>query len=532
MIEFLRIRNLALIDDLELEFSGGLNALTGETGAGKSFIMRAVGFLTGEKLSTDMVRPGCEKATVEAIFVLDDEETVIRRELSAETGRSRVFINDSLSSQDAIAALRPRLVLNVSQHGQQRLLQPAWQAGLVDSFIADKGMKPERDSLLAAAREITRRKHELAENAEALSEKRDLLDFQKAEIDKVAPQPGEEEELLDKQRRLKDMAKSAECVERCLGLLHGSEGPGLMDMLRQMSRETARLAELDSEYRQDSAGVDEFLSAAADLDARLRREATGESESEVEKIESRLFEFSRLKRKLGRDMDQIMALKDEIEANLSAADSFALDMKRLEEEERKAAEALRDVVEKLNAERREAANQLAERLAAELRGLGFPPQAKVEFDFEKSEIYPGIFEEKPRIIWIPNPGQTPQPLDRIASGGELSRFLLAAVTLMSGEDLPTLIFDEVDAGVGGMTLNRVGERLGELSRRQQMLLVTHWPQLAVLSSKHFHVSKDVSENSTRVSCRALTGGEIRDELSRMAGGGSRGEALARELLSE
>jgi DNA repair protein RecN (Recombination protein N) len=479
-----------------------------------------------------MVRPGKEKASVEALFDLDGEELVIRREISAETGRSRVFVNDSLSSQDAVAALRPRLVLNVSQHGRQKLLQPSWQAWLVDSFLPDRSLVRERDERLALARGAARKKLELERSAAETEQKRDLLEFQKAEIDKVAPTPGEEEELLERQRRLKDRAKTSESVERCLALLHGESGPGLLDMLRECSREIGRLSELDQDFSDDAAALDEFLELTADLDARLRRDAPDAEGPDMEKIEARLYEFSRLKRKLGRDMQGVMGLRAEIEENLSRADSLALDMKRLDEEEAEATSKLKQAVESLNAARREAAAALAERLASELRSLGFPKEARVEFDFEENEIHPGVFEDRPRVIWIPNPGQNPQPLDRIASGGELSRFLLAAVTLMAAEDMPTLIFDEVDAGVGGITLNRVGERVADLASKRQVLLITHWPQLAVLAGKHFHVSKEVSGDDTRVNCRPLSGREVREELSRMAGGGSRGEAMARELLSE
>lgn len=532
MIEFLRIQNLALIDDLELEFAPGLNALTGETGAGKSFIMRAVGFLTGEKLETDMVRSGADKARVEALFFADGEELVIRRELSADTGRSRVYVNDALSSQEALRALRPKLVLNVSQHGQQRLLQPSWQAGLVDSFITDHGLIAARDEALSKAREAGRKKRDLEERAARLKDKRDLLEFQKAEIDKVAPEPGEEEELIERQRELKDQADAAESVERCLGLLHGESGGGLLDSLRELSRELSRLAALDQDFAEESGALDEYLERARDLDMRLRRNAPEGRASDLERTEARLFEFSRLKRKLNRSMEQILDLRREVEETLSLADSFALDMKRLDEEEGLAAKALGQAVTSLNKTRREAAAALAGRLAHELRGLGFPSQAKVAFEFDGHEIYPGVFEDRPRIIWIPNPGLAPQPLDRIASGGELSRFLLATVTLMARENLPTLIFDEVDAGVGGITLNRVGDRLADLAARQQVLLITHWPQLAVLAKRHFYVAKEIADESTRIRCRALDDQDVRRELSRMAGGGSQGEAMARELLPE
>jgi DNA repair protein RecN (Recombination protein N) len=302
--------------------------------------------------------------------------------------------------------------------------------------------------------------------------------------------------------------------------------------MRDFSRDMARLASLDQDFAEESQALDEYLERARDLDMRLRRNAPESQAAELEKTEARLYEFSRLKRKLNRSMEQILNLKREIEDSLSEADSFALDMKRLDQQEAEAAKSLGEITANLNRARREAGDELARRLEQELRGLGFPEQAKTAFEFDGHEIYPGVLEDRPRIIWIPNPGLAPQPLDRIASGGELSRFLLATVSLMARKNLPTLIFDEVDAGVGGITLNRVGERLADLASRQQLLLITHWPQLAVLANKHFHVAKEVAGNSTHVHCRALTGGEVQAELTRMAGGGPLGEAMARELLSD
>jgi DNA repair protein RecN (Recombination protein N) len=529
MIELLRISNLALIDDLEIEFSSGLNVLTGETGAGKSFIMRAVGFLTGEKLAADMVRPGEEKARVEALFVLDGEEYVLRRELSAETGRSRVFINDSLSSQETVRELRPRLTLHTSQHGQQRLLQPAYHAELLDGFLGESSALAERDRLLAAARQARQERLELEEKVRGLAERRDLLEHQKAEIDKVSPEPGEEERLLERREALKGRAKALEAAERSLSILHG-QGEGLLDLQGRLQREVEALGGIDPEYAEIADRLEELRQALSELDARLRREGPGGGGPDLEAVEARLFEFSSLKRKLGKGMEEILRLKDELESSLSLLDSHALDARRLEERERKLAAELGAAVDRLNEARREAAESLAATLTTELSGLGFSAETRVMFDFEAVEIFEGVHEDRPRILWLPNPGHSPQPLDRIASGGELSRFLLAMVALAARERLPTLIFDEVDAGVGGMTLNRLGEKLSDLAARQQVLLVTHWPQLACMAGRHFHVHKETRDGMARINCRRLGRNEIFGELSRMAGGGAKGEALARELL--
>jgi len=530
MLEYLRIRNLALIEDVALEFGPGLNVITGETGAGKSFILRALDFLTGERLDRDMVRAGREAASVEALFALDEGDVVLRRELSAESGRSRIFLNDRLSSQDAVRELRPRLVLHTSQHGQQRLLSPAYQSRILDSFLPDQGRVAERDRLLAELKAVAEERATLAARVAELTARRELFEYQAAEIAKVEPRPGEEEELVARREELAAASRSSEAVERALALLHGRE-EGLLFLLDRLAVEARTLAAADPNFAADSAALEEMRLAVRDLDARLRRRgAPGQSVRDLEQVEARLFALSKLKRKLGRSLEEIVGLGREIAETLSFLDSHALDQRRLAEREQAAAKALDQAARALSAARRAAAGELAGVLTADLQGLGFGTGARVEFAFEAAELYPGISEDRGRLLWLPNPGLPPLPLDRIASGGELSRFMLALAGLMSRQELPALLFDEVDAGVGGLTLNRLGERLAELADRQQVILITHWPQLAVLARRHFSVCKDVAGDLATVQCRRLEGPDIEAELARMAGGGSRGEVLARQLV--
>ena len=227
MIEVLRIKNLALIDDLEMECGPGLNVLTGETGAGKSFIISAVNFLTGEKMHPDLVRTGCDKAMVEALFVADGEELILRRELAADTGRSRIYLGDQLASRDALAALRPKLLLHASQHGQQRLLQPAFQAALLDGFLDDPAPFAEKNRLLRELAAIGQEFRDLESKAAALEEKRQFLEFQHAEIGRVGPKPGEEEGLLASRAVLTASRKAAEAFSRSLECIETE--PGLLD---------------------------------------------------------------------------------------------------------------------------------------------------------------------------------------------------------------------------------------------------------------------------------------------------------------
>ncbi len=545
MLEFLRIRDLALIDDLELEFGPGLNALTGETGAGKSFIMRALNFLVGEKLSPDMVRPGSDKASVEALFAVQGREMVLRREVSAETGRSRVFLDDRLSSQEAVRELAPSLVLHTSQHSQQKLLSPAYQARVLDAFMIRSGPGPEgqlarRDTLLADLRALAEERRDLEERVAGLESRRELLAYQQGLIDQVNPEPGEERELMERKRAHADRARTANSVEAALSLLHG-EGEGLLSVMDRLAAEVARLADLlpgsensraeEVGYRAEAVALVDMKERLRDLDSRLRREGGMDEGYDLEAVESRLFELSKLQRKLGRSLEDVLDLRQEIAQGLSLLDSCALDRSRLDQREAQLVKDLQSLLKSLNAARHVAADTLCQALERDLRGLGFSDQARVQFDFEPREVHPGCLEDRARLLWVPNPGQPPQPLDRIASGGELSRFTLALAGLMSRDELPTLVFDEVDAGIGGLTLNRVADRLADLASRQQVLLITHWPLLAARAGWHFHVSKESDGDRTAIRCASLSGEAVVLELARMAGGGSQGEALARDLLA-
>ncbi|MDR2604894.1 MAG: AAA family ATPase [Desulfovibrio sp.] len=524
MLEFLRIRNLALIEDLELEFAPGMNVLTGETGAGKSFILKALNFLTGERLGPDLVRAGRDKAAVEAVFDLDGEEHILRRELTAAGGRSRIFINDRLGTQESMRALRSRLILHSGQHGQQKLLQPSFQAALPDAFMRRPELTAEKDRLCAELARCAERLKALDETRATLEDKRELLEYQRREIEKVAPRPGEEEELEERRAAARRRDAVAENAGRALALLNGGEDrhgvlQGLADLERSLDALAADVP--------DCASLAEHAASARvalrDAEKVLRRAAhNARQEEDGEALEARLYALAQLKRKLRRPLDSILTLQREIADNLDFLDRCGLERKKLEAEEQERCAALSALLAELNPARREAAARLAVALEEELKGLGFSEHLRVSFEFSSRPLYgdrADLHEEIPRIFWQPNPGQLAQPLDRIASGGELSRFLLAVVSLMgkNTQERPTLIFDEIDAGVGGLTLNRVADGLEKLAAARQMLLITHWPQLAARAERHFIVSKEVRDGSTYTLCRSAAPEDIPAELARMAG---------------
>lgn len=529
MLEYLRIRNLALIEDAELDFALGMNVLTGETGAGKSFILKALGFLLGDRLGADMVRQGAEKAQVEAQFQMDGREIVIRRSLLAESGRSRLYVDDALRSQECVRSLREQLLAHASQHGQQQLLQPAFQARLMESTLKDPDLLRRRDELLEQLRSVEARRKELQAREAHLLERRDILEMQQQEIDRVAPEAGEEERLEEQRAIVRAAEQTREQYELALGLLHGEEEPGLLDMLGRLERCLHQMARTDDSVSEDADAVTALRQQLSHLSGRLRRPPLPEDMPDVEQMEERLYALAQLKRKLHRSLDEILELREEIRENISFLDACALDITLLDKEEKQLAAQLQEVLSALLPQRREAAADFARQLEEELRQLGFSEQVRVIPDFMPQEVWPGLMDEKVRILWAPNPGQAPQPLDRIASGGELSRFLLALMSVRPKAESATYIFDEVDAGVGGLTLNKLAEKLENLAKQRQMLVITHWPQLAARAQKHFQISKTIRDNATFTTCVPLDARQRHAELVRMAGGGQQGEALAASL---
>lgn len=516
MLETLRIRNLALIDDVELEFCSGLNVLTGESGAGKSFILRALDFILGERIAAGLVRPGRERATVEAVFRLEGEELFLRRELSARTNRSRLFINDELGSQERLAELRPRLLMHTSQHGQQRLLAPEQHVEILDSFLEDTAILSAQLAARTVLQGILARKAEVEARLAGLQERRDFLEFQLAEIRKVDPHPGEEDELLLLRERARQGERARLLAGEAQAILLGEAG--MQDALSGLERALVGLGEEEEIFREHAGAVGAFRDGLGEMLRDLRAAASRrEEDADAERVEKRLWELQQLQRKLKRSLESIVALGAEIEENLSFLDAGGLERKQLEKEERAAVQELLRTTQLLNGARQAAGEVLAVRLQKELVQLGFSEHLRVLVEFRPVVVHAEVEELRPRFLWVPNPGLDAQPLDRIASGGELSRFLLAVVSLQTQEQLPALLFDEVDSGIGGQTLLKVAERIRALALRQQVILITHWPQLAKLADEHFAIRKEVHDGETYTLCSMLAPDSRQRELARMAG---------------
>jgi DNA repair protein RecN (Recombination protein N) len=515
MLDFLRIHNLALIADACLEFAPGLNVLTGESGAGKSLVLRALALALGGRGGAEVVRPGAQAAVVEAQFVdQHGHETTLRREISA-AGRSRCFLNGQLVPRQQVEAQAADLVLFTSQHGQQRLLHPREHLHLVDSCLEEHGLyAAQKEALrdLAAAHSALR---QLEDTISELTSRRELLEYQLGEIRKVGPKAGEEAELLRQREAARSETQRHTLATQGLGLVQGERG--LQDSLAALLRILRELTPLAPELAELHAPLDAAAETLRDVDRHLTLILRHQQTVDLDAVERRLWELQSLSRRLRRPVDEIVHLEEEISANLSFLDAAELERRRLTRELEERRQHAIQATQAVDEARRHAAQNLCHALQGELAALGFPATVTVETQWEAVELAEGVQELRPRFVWAPNPGLPAQPLDRIASGGELSRFLLAVIGLLAAAKLPSLIFDEIDAGIGGTTLNRVADRLAQLAKRQQILLVTHWPQLARQAHRHFHLHKTVADGLTLTVCRTLSDDERPQELARMSG---------------
>ena len=538
MLRFLSIRNLAVIDRLELEFEPGLNVLTGETGAGKSILVGAVGLLVGGRASADLVRTGEEQAAVEAIFEdLQGGELVVRRDISAQSGRSRAFVNGALVTSAALRDATGDLVDLHGQHEHQVLLEPSAHLLLLDAFA---GLEPERETVgraFAAVQALTTERDRLALDSREKARREEYLQFQLAEIRRAAPQPGEDEELATSRQVLANAERLQRlCAEAYTGLYEG-DGAALTTLASVWKR-VGELASIDPQFQPYLAARDAVKSQLEDLAYFLRSypaEFDG-SPARLQEVEDRLAALERLKKKHGPTLQEVFDTEATLARELASLEHSGQRAAELAAALAEASTGYLSQAESLSAKRRRVAVEFSERLAAALADLAMT-RTRCEVRFAPAKGREGWTPhglDDAEFYISPNPGEDLRPLARIASGGELSRVMLALKTLAS-TDAPgkTLIFDEVDSGIGGTVADVVGARLRELAGECQVLCITHLPQIAAYGGTHFRIEKSLREGRTVTSVSRLGVRDREDELARMIAGSdvsSSVRASAREML--
>jgi DNA repair protein RecN (Recombination protein N) len=548
MLRFLRIRRLAVIDSVEVEFDPGFNVLTGETGAGKSILVEAVGLLLGGRASGDLVRTGEEAATIEALFEHAGQERLIRREITAQ-GRSRAFIDGELVTAAALKEQSIHLIELHGQHEHQTLLDPETHRDALDVFGHLQGQTTKVGdafrTLQLAATELARVKM-VASEREARQE---LVAFQLAELEKAGLKAGEDTELATTRQVL----ASAERVERLCAesyaALYESDA-AVLATLGGVWRRVADLAELDPRFQAYLDGRDGIKSQLEDLAFFLRRYADGieSSPARLEQIETRLALLERLKRRHGPTLSDVIAKRDALKRELDDLDNADQRVADLEQTHGAARRTYVSAAHQQSQARQAAALPFARALE---RGLDELAMERARFEVRVATVDEAAWAEHGvdhvEFFMSANPGEELRPLSRVASGGELSRVMLAMKTVLAGSRhgfsdavdrppsaaAPGLIFDEVDAGIGGRAADVVGHKLRVLGSAFQVLCITHLPQLAAYADTHFQIAKRVEGGRTRAVVTRLSTAARVEELSRMLGGGSVTDAIrasAREML--
>ena len=538
MLRFLRIRNLAVIEGVDVEFEPGFNVLTGETGAGKSIVVEAVGLLLGARASADLVRTGEPHAAIEAIFEYNGDEIIVRREISSQ-GRSRSFINGALATAAALRDLSARLVELHGQHEHQSLLDPLTHLPLVD---ASAGLTNDAMRVAAAWSSVRSLREQLERSRMDAREKAarlDLIAFQLGEIEKAAPRAGEDETLGAQRQVLASAERIQVLCEESYAALYESDG-AVLASLGGIWKRVSELALIDPQFATHMEARDGIKSQLEDLAYFLRNyaDSVDASPGRLQEVEDRLALLERLKRKYGPSLDEVIergrVLADE-RALLTGSSERAEDLqKALDAAGRTYLSAARE----LSARRRTAAVTFARTLEGLLAELAMA-QTLFEVRFNAGEPGPEGWTEQgidtAEFYVSPNPGEDLRPLARIVSGGELSRVMLALKTLTVGDAQgKTLIFDEVDAGIGGRVADVVGHRLRALGERFQVLCITHLPQIAARATTHFQIEKHVRGKRTVTTVARLDEGERIEEIGRMIGGAAITDATratAREMLN-
>jgi DNA repair protein RecN (Recombination protein N) len=534
MLRQLAVTNVVLVERLELEFEPGLGVLTGETGAGKSILLDSLGLALGARADTGLVRAGEDGASVSAeidlprshpvhalladqgIEVEAGEPLIIRRTLKSDGG-SRAFIGSASVPAGLLRDVGALMVEIHGQHDDRGLLNPKGHRALLDAFGRLDTSKVE-----AAWGEVVRIETELAQaRAEVAAAERDRewLDHASAEIEALSPEEGEETRLSEERATMQAGAKAGESLTGVDELLGGSDGA--LAQLRQAARRIERGAADHELLAEALAALDRALIEASEAEDRITRaaDALAFDPARLEQVEARLFDIRGLARKHRVEPDALAALGEQMRAQLAAIEAGGEHLAELERQLAAERDAYGDAADALSKARHAAATRLDAAVASEL--------APLKLDAARFRTAIGAVEPGPsgtdRVEFevSTNPGAPFGPLTRIASGGELSRFILALkVALAEAGSAATMIFDEVDRGVGGAVASAIGERLARLAERSQVLVVTHSPQVAARASHHYRIEKSHGAAGTRTSVRKLDGAERREEIARMLSGAS------------
>jgi DNA repair protein RecN (Recombination protein N) len=548
MLKELSIRNFAIIDDLHIRFDAGLTILSGETGAGKSIIINAVNLILGSRASTDMVRTGAESAELEALFDVAPqsrtaqtaadmgydmtEGLLVRRVISRAEG-NRSYINGRLATLQVLSAITENMASISGQHAHQGLLKEDQHLLMLDQFA---GLMTQREAVSALVREIIpdlKHLRELRARQARQAELTELLEFQQKEIAAAGLAPGEDRELEQERTRLKNAGALVEAVQGGVDTLYSASG-SVAERLTEVRRNLERMGRIDPQVGAKAEACAEIVYRVEDLVEELRAylKSVEFNDRRQEEVEERLDALNRLKRKYGGSLEAVLEKLASSTAELSAIENISTGIAAVEDRLRERHAATARQAAALSKKREAAAKRFAARVAAELSTL---KMADTEFAVALSAT-PADPDTDPHLVVgthavsesgidravftiAPNVGETLKPLVAIASGGELSRVVLALKSILAAsESVATIVFDEVDAGIGGAVAEVVGRKLAALARHHQVICITHLPQIAKFGDQHFKISKHVASGRTRTAITLLSADDRTREIARMLGG--------------
>ena len=550
MLVELRIRDYAVVEDLTLELGPGLNTLTGETGAGKSIIVGALSLLLGERASVDVVRAGAQRATVEAVFDvehvpavhrlleahgfrLEDGLLILRREVAA-AGRNRAWVGGSPATAGVVGELGTALVDLHGQHEHQTLLRQRDQRGILDAYGRSREMADDVADRYAQLQKLRASLEEREERRREVASRADFLRFQLAEIDEAQLSPGEDDSLEAEGGRHEHSEELARGAAGVHALLYDGDG-AIADLLADVRQSLGRLVDFDPELRDDLERLTEAFHIINDVGRRVGdyASAVDHDPDRLEEIRTRLDRIFRLKRKYGPELADVLATAQRMRTELADLDDADHDLGRIRAEIDRHRSELVESAAGLSEARSAAAARLGSEVGTVLPELGLSG-ATFEVRLTTHETIAAGGAESVEFLVAPNRGFDPMPLSRIASGGELSRIMLALKSILASVDqVPVLVFDEIDAGVGGVVATAVAEKLAEVAGRHQVFVVTHLAQVASRAASHLLVEKASERGVTTVSVRTLEGEARVEEVARMLGGdpeSATSREHARELL--
>ena len=568
MLRSLHIRDYAIIEALEVEFEAGLNIITGETGAGKSILIGALQMILGERASTDTVRRGARKAVIEGIFdeadtpalqaLLEDNDIdvqphiILRREIYSSM--SRAFVNDTPATVTLLREIADQLIDLHGQHEHQSLLRVETHGPLLDTFGGLEGVRQDYSAQYRAVDELIDERDELQRREQELARQKELYAFQIEEIDRVHPQEGEEEELLNTRRVLEHAEELHASTTALVAHLYERD-EALHDQLGEVRNELRDLARIDSSLQELLEEINTAQIIVSEVAHSLQdyHVQVAFDPERLEEVRERLAALETLKRKYGGTVEAVIAYRQEVGESHQMATDVQERLDSIDDEIDQAQEVLSDAADRLFEERKQAADRLERAILEELAALEMP-NSRFEVRMAREEHPEGWIRatssggdcrrfnafttgaERVAFFISTNVGETPRSLQRVASGGEVSRIMLALKTiLVKNERMPILVFDEIDTGISGATARKVGEKMHALARHHQIIAITHLPQIAALGEAHFAVEKAVDGGRTKTRIRRLEEDDRTAQLATLISGDNVTEAAlenARQLMTK